>query len=41
MELHGLDSEAEVFFYEQDFYVLIIRGATWPQNPPEVASALK
>ena len=22
MELHGLDTEAEVFFYEQDFYVL-------------------
>ena len=22
MELHGLDTESEVFFYEQDFYVL-------------------
>jgi hypothetical protein len=23
MELHGLDTENEVFFYEQDFYVLV------------------
>ena len=22
MELHGLDTEGAVFFYEQDFYVL-------------------